>query len=84
MLTHKNDPVSSSLNTPDIKGQQAIVRSVLKRAKRPLTSHEIASRCDLSYHMVARRVGEIAVNKGLQDCTSGMVKRPVSGWALGE
>ena len=84
MLSHKNDPQSSFNNRPQIDNNRATVRKVLRRAKRPLTSHEIASRCHLDYIEVARRVGEVANNMGLQECTSGKVKRPVSGWSLSD
>lgn len=82
MLSHSNDPESSKSNRPRITCNRAKVRKVLLRSKRPLTSHEIASRCDLDYIEVARRAGEVAISTGLQECTSGKVKRPVTGWAL--
>jgi hypothetical protein len=86
-LSRKSDPQSSYIAAAgvNVSAHQLIIIAVLNKANKPLTNHEIASRCNLSYSQVARRTGEIAYKgANLRECSSGLPRGKVCEWSLNE
>jgi len=90
MRARKTDPLSSHKAGAKVDSlrHELIVKGVLRRARKPLTLHEIAERCELSYHQTARRVCYIAQKTMigdehyLRECSTGKPRGKVCEYSL--